>query len=126
MPPSSPVAAVRLNPLSFQSFEDRLVDSVNDATDRAPHSMLTKSARLGLDDAITAEIKQQIALERVHDPTVPPCRDLDFDQLLRCLNRVCFPDELREAFKNQPRQIRIRKNETVSAFHAHLESWGHF
>jgi hypothetical protein len=115
------LAAVRLNPLIFQSFEDRLVDSVSDATDRAPHSTLTKSARLGLDDAITAEIKQQIALERVLDPTVPLCRDLNFDQLLRCLNRVCFPDELREAFKNQLRQIRIRKNETVSAFHTRLE-----
>ena len=114
------LGAVRLNPLTFQSCQDQLVDSVSNATDRSPHSTLTKSARLGLDDAATAEIKQQLDLDRVQDPSAPTHRELEFDQLMRCLNRVCFPEELREAFKTQLRQIRIRKTETVSAFHTRL------
>ena len=115
------VAAVRKNPASFSAYADRLIDSVDHAGDRSATSTLTKMARLGINDETTDEIKQLIAIDRTQSTADAPCpeyRDLTFDELITILNRVCFPEELRETFKRQWKSIRIDKNETVTLFHS--------
>ena len=115
------VAAVRQNPSSLSAYADRLLDSVDHADDRGSTSTLTKMARLGINDDTTDEIKQLIALDRTKSTTgelCPEYRDLNFDELITILNRVCFPAELRETFKQQWKAILIEKNETVTLFHS--------
>ena len=115
------VAAIRKNPSSLSAYADRLIDSVDHADDHSSTSTLTKMARLGINDDTTDEIKQLIALDRTKSTNgelCPEYRNLTFDQLITVLNRVCFPDELRETFKQQWKAILIEKNETVTLFHS--------